>query len=281
VYRHFALPVPDKTAIILARLPILILVGVPGSPSSTANGHVKDPSHQLRTKSRFIVELRYPVAPATFDRTGHIIQSIHPKIQKRFPHWAVEAGSVLFTDSLQPSVQQFLISFKQMSFILEDCSTVQEYVDLARQHLTLAYEAFEPRIQQISRCGVRIMEVVDAGKGSDREATRRLLLEKLHVIPPELALPYTDSMVKLVHPQGNYQIGPTHAGDPWLSTVFMRPDTNVPENGVGLDIDSYPTDISVRNAGEFARAFTTVWTLSKSIEEGILRHLGFVPDGQK
>lgn len=236
---------------------------------------MKDPIARLRKKSRFVVELRYKVVPTLLDQRGQVIASIHPRIEEFFEHWRSDLSEIVFLDSLENPRAEFAVTPKKLAVILEDCGDVPSFLDRAEKYLRMALEHVLPGVTVLTRVGVRFLEILEVPGESRSQGIRDLLLAKLHVLP-DLPLTYNDSMVKLVHEHGFYQVGPAYRGEAWVKQTFKHPDENVPNVGVALDIDSFAKEVRVDDAHAAIEAVRRVAALSKSVEERISWYLGLL-----
>jgi hypothetical protein len=240
---------------------------------------MKDPIAGLRRKSKFIAEIRYPAAPRLFDIKGKIIDAIHPQISDRFPHWQVETGSVRFADTLDKTPrEEFTIALKRTAVQLEDSGTVQEFADRTRRYLALMHEHLGKAVTRVSRCGVRLLAIYSPAGGTSFEDVTSRVLHRFAIMPPDISLTAKDAMVRIVHSRGFYYVGPAKLGERWVKQVFSDPERNVPEAGLGVDIDSFETDLAVATAQQLQQVFSAVLRLTKSIEESLIRHAGFLDE---
>lgn len=234
-----------------------------------------DPVASLRQKTRFVVEMRFDVVPTFFDTKGEFIARTHPLITARFPHWRANYDQVLFTEDLDHPVNQFLVSHKQVSVMLEDVP-LQEFADEADTLLGLAFDGLSKGLRKVSRCGVRFMGILNA-KQASYEATKARALSEFHNnYRIDLPLEVVDSQAIIVHKYGRFGVGPTKRDDLWTKSVFQKPDKNVPEFGFALDVDSFAGDIAVGGRDAFITAFHDVLDLTVAVEQAIAARLGLV-----
>lgn len=229
----------------------------------------------LRRKIRCVAEARYPVEPRFLDVRGNIISAVHPSIRDHLPHWTSEPGSILFKDGIEVSVDQFLISTKQIGIILEDPGTLQRFEDVTVQYLGYAYDALGKWIDSVDRFGVRFLEVLVAPDIKAYDELRRRVLDSFHRVPTELSLTYTDSMVRLVHEHGSYTIGPAQRNEEWIRQIFGRPDRNVPDIGLALDIDSFVSGVAIKKKEDLIRVFRATLGMTLAVEEALAKTVGF------
>ncbi len=237
---------------------------------------MKDSANTVRKKVRAIAEVRYPAVPGIFDNRGKIIKKIHPEIQDYFQHWQIIEGGILFVNDLETSTREFVISLKRSSVIVEDFATIQEFVDKTHKCFRLMYGVLGEDIPKLRRAAVRLIEICVPGDLVNYKAMVSQVLSKTILMPRDMPLEVNDLFVRIVHGQGQYSVGPVKSGEPWTKQIFKDSITNVPDAGIGIDIDSYVTDIEVKRQEDLLRAFDSIFEVTKSIEESLLRHLGVI-----
>ncbi len=235
-----------------------------------------DPVMKLRKKTRFIAEARYFVTPAFFDNRGKYIQTIHPQIKDRLGHWSSTPTNILFGESAEQPVNQFFLSPQRISVALEDPSSVEDFATFAMKCFGLAYDSFEGTVKKIDRLGIRFVEVLEAPKSEDYEATLKRILERFHKIPFDLPLTYKDTMARLIHEHGSFSIGPARKGEAWIETQFGAPEENVPDVGIAVDIDSTHLHLEMRSKQDLLQCFRSVLGLTRSVEEALARGAGLL-----
>jgi hypothetical protein len=234
---------------------------------------MKDAVANRRQKTRFIVELRYPVASQFLDQRGHVIAAIHPHIEQRLQNWQSSLDQVVWTEESKVPRTQFVIHTKRAAVVVEDSDSLQAFIDLADRLLGLTYDQIGAWLRSVERIGVRFIEVVRP-RENNYEEMNAVILDRFHKTPVELPLTYTDSQTILVHERGRYAIGPTKRGDEWLSTAFQHPTENVPEIGLAVDIDSFVANPTVKSRTELLAAVRSVLGITLSVEEALLRAAG-------
>jgi hypothetical protein len=236
---------------------------------------LKDALASCRRKARLIAELRYKAIPELLDSRGRIIAAVHPVIEEAFKHWRSDLSQVVFLDDLQAPTSEFAITPKKMSVIFEDPGSVQSFYDRVEKYLRLGLGQLSVVPPTLERVGVRFVEILELAGESRFDRVREHLIAKLHQLP-DLPLVYEDSLIKLVHSQGYYQVGPIRRGEAWVEQLFKKPDVNVPTVGVGFDIDSFAKEVEVRSADDVLAAVRKVAALTKSIEEQLGAYLGIL-----
>ena len=237
---------------------------------------MKDASSGVRRKLRAIVELRYPARPEIFDTKGKLLAVVHPVIEDQFPHWKADVGSITFLDDLTTPTREFMISLRRTAFILEDPGSVQEFVDKGEKCLGLVFDHLGGGVGSLTRLGVRLIEVCTPERPASFEEMVATVCDSLLTLPSDLGLRTTDAMFNVVHDRGMYVVGPVKKGEEWVKQMFKNADTNMPDVGIGLDIDSYAEGVAVKTKHDLQAAFLSVYELTKAVEESLLRHQGMI-----
>lgn len=227
-----------------------------------------------RKKMRLIAEARYERIPEFIDVRGHLIAQLLPKVRKSVPNWQAQEDKILFVDSEKQPADEFVIAFNRMSVILEDPHSVNEFADIARSKLRLAHEVIGKDIPTIARFGVRFISIFDAPEFHTHAQLTKHIAEATIRIPDAVPLKPTDSLVRLVHDQGVITIGPASQGEEWVNRMFKRPDQNVPKSGIGIDVDSFARDSTIKTAEDFVLLFDAVMSLTVATETAYAHQLG-------
>lgn len=235
---------------------------------------MRDPFSSIRRKGRLIAEVRYPAVPKILDEKGEIIECIHPKIRKPLKHWKVLSDGLIFTDDLNLFKQELIITLKRTAVGIEDFGTVQEFIDRTKNYLGLVYDRIGNSISTINRFGVRLIEICAPNNSDEFEDMLGKVVNSFFKSPEDLTINPTDAYFRIVHDKGAYSVGPVKKDESWIDRSFRDPNANVPDIGIGLDIDSYVTEIKIKNKNDLIEAFIRVFELTKAIEESLLRHQG-------
>lgn len=237
---------------------------------------MNDPCCAVRRKVRAIAEVRYPAVAAIFDIRGRLIREIHPIIGDHFPRWETDPGGVHFSDDLSKPTREFVISLKRTAVIIEDPDSVQEFVDETKKYLGLMYGQVGKDIGLVSRVGVRLTEICSPQDARTHGDVIDRVTEGFVRIPDDLTVGLMGASLRVTHESGYFYVGSVKQGDPWVQQAFRDPGQNVPEFGIALDIDSYANDLEVGSADHLIKAFEAVFMVTKSVEEGLLRHQGML-----
>lgn len=239
---------------------------------------MEDSVFTIRKKIRAIAEIRYPAIPSFFDNRGKIIDSIHPKIKTPFIHWRTHPTEITFVDDLEKPNTEFIVSFNRSAIVLEDFKYMKEFTVQTNQCVRLLKEEFGHSLDTLTRVGVRFLEICEVPGATKIDQVVSLVSSKLTTIPSDLmgGINATDLHLKIMHEHGQFLIGPCRVGEPWVVQSFVHSEDSIPEFGIGLDIDSYTTDLSIKNVDDIIKSITVVYSLTKATEESILKHLGLL-----
>lgn len=235
---------------------------------------MKDRTSRFRRRGRFIAEMRYKVVPSFVDHRGQMIADLHSQLEEWFPHWKSGSGLITFLDRQENPLQEFTIGYRRSAVVLEDQGQVQHFIDRTTRYFQLVYDSIGDSIEAIDRFGVRIVEVLEPEDGISRDDAVEIVLENHHKIPEDLDLPFNDSLSKVVHEHGFYQIGPAFLGDAWLENSFSEPERDLPDVGIGLDVDSYQRDLIISSFTDIEEALLAVTRLTKTVEESVAASIG-------
>lgn len=234
---------------------------------------MKDFSKDFRKKNRFIFELRYQPLLPVLDIKGKIIEEFHQKIKTKFPHWQLVNSDILFTEKSENSKNEFYIGLRRMSVIIEDIDTFESFYNDVTNYAKHFYEFFKNNSYE--RIGFRIIATYQNSKLKDFNSYLKLIESKFLKDPVDLGLTHKDFVIKMDHSNGFYIVGPIKQKEAWLSANFkdVKDENKIPKFGVGLDIDSFGIDFSIRNEKELVNKIDSTIKLSKSIEDALIKSL--------
>ncbi|MBC8377208.1 MAG: hypothetical protein H8E26_14280 [FCB group bacterium] len=240
---------------------------------------MKDPCSKIRKKSRFIVELRYEAIPDIFDKEGKIISDINPKVRNFLPHWNTKVGMVKFIELPEPNNKhEFAIAHNRTLIAFEDLGSVSDFLSKVDKYLSYMYSHIGEAVNNIARCGVRFIEVMDMPKVKGIKKVNERIFESFFKLPSGIPIKPKDVMQKIDHEDGHVLLGPTTSEEKWAIDSF-RDSNHMPfKYGVGLDIDSYKSDTQVNNIEELRDLVHKVYDRTKAIEESISKELGLYRD---
>lgn len=155
---------------------------------------------------------------------------------------------------------------------------MQEFVDRTKKYLKLMYSELGSNIRLLGRCGVRLIEICSHSESDNYDDMLERVNSRLLTPPGDLQLESIDSMFRIIHKRGVYTVGPIRRGESWIIESFKDTSTKIPQAGIGLDIDSFITDIQLNEGNDLQDIFIKVYNLTKAIEESLLRHIGLLND---
>ena len=138
------------------------------------------------------------------------------------------------------------------------------------------YEQVGESITRLNRVGVRFIEICAHSGTENYEDMIERISGNFFNLPEDLDFAHTDSLLKVHHKHGYFQIGPTKEDDQWAKLTFSDSERNIPKAGIGLDIDSFYTDITIKSSKQLVESFQSVYKVTKAIEESLLRHIGMI-----
>lgn len=235
---------------------------------------MEDYSKDFRKKNKFVFELRYRPFLKLLDKKGEMIKQFSDKIGDLCPSWQVLNSDIVFSDNLELPKFEFVIGLKRMSVLVEDISTFEYFLNNVQKLVKIFYEISE--INSFSRIGCRIISLYEDVKEVSYDGYIKKIEEKFLQDPLKLGLSHTDLLVRVVHKNGFYQIGPVKRNEPWIQQNFkdLKDEKKIPKNGVGFDIDSFGTEFSVKKENELIKKMESTINLSKSIEDALIKNLG-------
>ena len=128
---------------------------------------------------------------------------------------------------------------------------------------------------QVERIGFRLLSVLNKNVEENFETINSNIIEKFFQKLPISAVP-KDSQIHIVIDNGYYLIGPIskERQEEWVHTHFRNP--TIDQDGYGIDIDVYATDVDISDMKKFENAVLSVLDLARSIEEQLAVHLDIV-----
>ena len=225
-----------------------------------------------RCKSRYIIELRYEPLVQMFDRRGKLLEILHPEFQKKAKRWKTENAHVMISNELEGGTIQLAVGHMSCSISYEDPGSLGEFVDDSRKFIKLLKKVFPEGFYSFSRIGFRVVSIFRHPKYSTF-ADANISLMNGFLKPLSTPLEFSDFRLTLVRESCQLNIGPVKEGELWVKQAFVLPEKNMPKAGIGLDIDSFGTDIKCKNEDDLLQAIATIQGLAFKIEEDLMRPL--------
>lgn len=236
---------------------------------------MKDSLIEHRSKSKFVIEIRHEPLLDLFDRKGEIINKLHPKIKTDLKHWRVQNNDISFLDSLESPFDIAFTELKRFGMGFESLKSLVKFKNYFKKFLYPAYNNFYKKVDFAQRIGFRLLSVLNKNVEENFETINSNIIEKFFQKLPISAVP-KDSKIHIVIDNGYYLIGPIskERQEEWVHTHFRNP--TIDQDGYGIDIDVYATDVDISDMKKFENAVLSVLDLARSIEEQLAVHLDIV-----
>lgn len=227
-----------------------------------------------RKKSKIVFELRYPAQPWIFDNRGALIE----KIKEKFPaleHWELRNNDIIMSDKLEKPKCQAVVTLKRASFIEEENPDLEKTIENALDYFSILFEGNQLP-SELTRTACRLISVhevfVERRKAKSKEHIRQIIMEKYlaNPFPVEIDIPLNDFKLTLTHDNGFYYFGPVIKGERWIKDFFNEPDKHMPDQGIGIDIDSFAKESEVLDFKVLDSLLRNVFALTTQIELQII-----------
>jgi hypothetical protein len=234
---------------------------------------MEDFSRKFRRKNRFIFEMRYYPLLKILDEKGKIIDQIHKDISKTYPNWQIVNSEIVFCDNIETTKNQFLIGLKRMSVLVEDTSTFESFYNDVIKYTKIFYDI--SRINSYARISCRLISLYESRDRHDYEYYLKKI-ENIYLKEPlELGLKHADLLIRIIHNNGMYQIGPTKENEMFVKNNFrdISDSKLIPKYGIGLDIDSFGVNYDIAKINDLINKIDSTLKLTKSIEDALIKSL--------
>lgn len=226
-----------------------------------------------RSKSKFVVEIRHEPMLDLFDRKGEIISKLHPAIKSELKHWKVQNNEISFLDSLENPEDIAFTELKRFGMGFESGRSLVKFKNYFQKFLYPAYNKFYKKVGTAQRIGFRLLSIlVKTEEEEEFDVINSNIINSFFQKLPISATP-KDSTIHIVLDNGYYLLGPIskERHENWVHTHFRN--TSIEQDGYGIDIDAYATDVDISNSDKFENAVLSILDLAKSIEEQLAIHL--------
>lgn len=233
---------------------------------------MKDNLIEHRSKSKFVVEIRHEPMLDLFDRKGEIISKLHPAIKPELEHWRVQNNEISFLDSLESPTDIAFTELKRFGIGFESGRSLVKFKNYFKKFLYPAYENFYKKVGSAQRIGFRLLSVLVKKDEENFDVINENIINKFFQKLP-IDAPSKDSQIHIVLENGYYLLGPIskERHENWIHTHFRN--TSVEQDGYGIDIDAYATDVDISSSSKFENAVLSVLDLARSIEEQLATYL--------
>ncbi len=230
----------------------------------------KDFLRDYRKKSKYVFEVRYDPLSIAADRRGFAINNLHKKFQKKMGHWQILNVAVKILDDLNKPLKQLIISHLNSILIYEDPDTMEEFFDDTKRFIESIYEIYSEGLGNIKRIGVRFTSIFEFKDYSNFDEVFKRVMESYFSPKLPLSINPIDCRAVLNHEFGQIDLGPVKKDELFVKDSFIKSDVNVPDVGLGVDIDSFVKDIKANNSSELFEAFKKVFELSQATEQELV-----------
>jgi hypothetical protein len=230
----------------------------------------KDDFLEFRKKKKYVFELRYKPILESFDKRGFVLQKFNDAFKSKIAHWRVSNIEVQLLDDPEKASKILSVDHKTARIIYEDCGSLQEFTDDTKKFIETLFSIYGQNTKEILRAGVRFQSIFSFSKYK----TFDVLLNKLReiFINPScpLSVNITDCQFILNHERGSILIGPVKKNEQWIKDNFLFPDSNIPEQGLGVDVDSYTLNTIVGSDTDIKNLYNDIQQLTLTTEKEIL-----------
>ncbi|GMO35557.1 MAG: hypothetical protein Ta2B_15610 [Termitinemataceae bacterium] len=181
---------------------------------------MEDFSKNFRKKNKFVFELRYHPFLRLLDEQGKLIDKIHKDIDKVFPHWQIANSEIVFSDNLEITKSQFLVGLKRMSLLVEDTPTFESFYDNVMKYTKIFFGVSD--IKTYLRIGCRLISLYESKEQKNNYDFYLKKIENIYLKEPlNLGLKHSDLLIRIIHNNGMYQIGPVKGEEGFVKSNFV------------------------------------------------------------
>lgn len=230
----------------------------------------RDEFSKLRQKRRLVFEVRYDPILETFDQRGKILDTLFSKFKAKAPLWRVSNVEIQIMDDLTSPSRYFSVDHLTSRIVYEDPGSMQEFYDDTTRFIESLYDIFPKNLTELNRVGVRFVSIFQL----TRLKSFQEVLEKIKTtfynpnLPVSINL--TDCKTTLRHDAGQIIIGPVRKDEDWINQTFKLLNQNIPQFGLGVDIDSFVTNVSCKDQNQILETFSSVYQLTTATEREII-----------
>jgi len=232
---------------------------------------MQDQIAKSRVKSRHIFEVRYTPLHQIFDSKGKLIEAIEKDFKEKLPHWRLQNVPVQFSDDFDSPKKQIHADHLRTSFLYEDPGSISEFYDDSKKYFKIFFSVFPDAFSKIKRVGHRRISVFSLPGMKSYDDCLSLIISTFYSGNTKLSFKFSDCRFTFVHELGQATIGPVKKGEPWLKEFFSLPELNVPNFGIGLDVDSAAINPKLSDLESFRSTASAASALSDKIEEEVFR----------
>ncbi len=227
----------------------------------------------VKTKSRLIMEIRYPALLAAFDRRGKVLEKMRSEFGNKIEHWKSESVAVHFADDFDKPSKQILVDHLRSFIMYEDPGTEGEFKDDVVRMVKVLKKVFPTELGSVDRLGVRSISIFEVSGITTYNDALSLVMKKYFSEKIPISIKPKDCRATFVHENGMLNIGPVKDDEAWVKQTFSQPDKNVPAFGLGVDVDSYASNMELKSDSQAAKNINTVFDLTKATEREVVDSL--------
>ncbi len=226
-----------------------------------------------KTKSRMIMEIRYPALFAAFDRRGKVLEEMRSEFGNKIEHWKSEGVAVHFADDFDKPSKQMLVDHLRAFIMYEDPGTEGEFKDDAVRMVKVLKKVFPTELNSVDRLGVRYMSIFEIDEITTYNEALALVMRQYFSEKIPISIKPKDCRATFVHENGMLNIGPVKDDEAWVKQTFSNPDKNVPAYGLGIDVDSYASNMELKSESQVAKNVSAVFDLTRATEGEVVDSL--------
>ena len=233
----------------------------------------KDELGKYRSKSRFVLEVRYEPLLQAFDRRGVLLETLHPIFKKKMGHWRSENVAVHLADDFKSPSKQITVDHLRSIIVYEDPGSLEEFHNDADKFLKNVKLVFPEGLVNIKRLGVRFINIFEMPSYGSYDEVFNKCLKTFFAPNLPLSLKFNDCGAILEHDSGRISVGPTKQDENWAKEMFSKNEDNVPKFGFGVDVDSYAKEVKCNSTSDLITSFKTVFGLTLAAENELVQAL--------
>jgi hypothetical protein len=233
----------------------------------------KDEFGKHRSKSRFVLEIRYEPLIQAFDRRGALLEKLLQNFRKKMEHWRTENVAVHLADDFNSPSKQITVDHLRSLIIYEDPGSLEEFLNDSERFIRIVSEVFPGKLTRVKRIGVRFISVFELPGYGTYEDVFTKFMQTFFASQLPSSLRFKDCSIVLEHESGRIGAGPAKQDENWVKGIFSKSEENMPKFGFGIDIDSYAKEVECSSQENLVASFKTVFDLTVATENELIQAL--------
>jgi len=233
----------------------------------------KDEFGKHRSKSRFILEIRYDPLIQAFDRRGILLETLLHSFKNKMEHWRTENVAVHLADDFNSPSKQITVDHLRSLIIYEDPGSLEEFLDDSERFIKVVSGVFPGKLTHAKRIGIRFISIFELPGYNTYEDVFTKFMQTFFISQLPSSLRFKDCSIVLDHESGRIAVGPAKRGENWVNGIFSRSEDNMPKFGFGIDIDSYAKEVECNSPDNLVASFRTVFDLTVATENELMQAL--------